>query len=151
MKFGLRTIFAFVMIIALMMTVYRIFYAPPVLTIGMQRDDAIAALRRANAADMIRLSISSKITFSPVTSSTPPPAGRDIAEYRRVSEIAYSKDNFQTYWYLPTVGRFETHFKNGQLESIVRWDGTRSKDTNRLTLELRPDDPNELAGLPTDF
>ena len=149
MKFGLKAVFALVLIASLILTVYRAYYAPPVLFVGMSRKNAIKALRRSNASDMIKLSISSRIVVSPNTSA--PPTKRDIAEYRRIGDIAYSKDNMLTYWYLPTVGRFETHFKNDKLESIVQWDGADSEEANRLTLELRPDDPNEIAGLPNDF
>ena len=146
MKFGLRAVFALVLVVALLLTVYRVYFAPPVLIVGMSRKDAIEALRRCNAADIVKLSFSSLAVVS--LGKMVPPTKRDIAESIRTSNIAYSEDNMFTYWYLPTVGRFETHFKNDKLESIVRWNGTDYEDTDRLTLELRSDDPYENAGLP---
>ena len=145
MRYRLRTILILVLAVSVILAIYRLLYAPPVLRIGMQRDDAIAAILRANAADIIRLSISSKITIS---TKVKPPTNLDTLEYQRMATIPYSEKNFQTYWYLPKVGRFETHFKDGKLESIVRWNGNATKETDRLVLELRPDNPNDMAGLP---
>ena len=150
MKSKLRTVMLVVLCLAVALTVYKSFFASPALQVGMTRDQAIAKLRRANAADMLRLSISSRAAVVPASSKIKGPTAQDIVEYQRLNAIleskSYSEENFETYWYLPTVGRFETHFQDGKLESIKRWVGNKSEMPKRLTLELRPDDPNEMAG-----
>ena len=150
MKFKIRTVLFVVFLFAVALVVYKAFLAPPMLSIGMPREKVLDELRRANAADMFRLSISSSITLVPAGSPIQPPDSQDLVEYQRLAAILatkpYSPENFETYWYLPTVGRFETHFEDGKLKSIVRWEGEKSAMPKQLTLEWRPDDPNEMAG-----
>lgn len=153
MKYRIRTVFLFVFLVAIALAIYQSFFAPPVLRVGMSREVAVAELQRANAADMLRLSTSSQ--FAPEKRKPQVPSQRQIDELVRFSKVLksvpYSKDNFETYWYLPTVGRFETHFEDGKLALVTRWDGHASENLESLRLEFRPDNPYENAGIPGDF
>ena len=138
MKFTIRTGLLVVLLFAVALVAYKAFFAPPILTIGMPKDEAIAALRRANADDILRLSHSSTAVFIPAGSKIKinKPSAKDIVEYQRFASVLETKVySEETYWLLPTVGRFETHFEDGKLKSIIRWDGKKSETTKRLTLE----------------
>ena len=80
-----------ILLFAVALVAYKAFFAPPILTIGMPKDEAIAALRRANADDMLRLS--STAVFIPAGSKIKinKPSAKDIVEYQRFASVLETK------------------------------------------------------------
>ena len=115
-------------------------FAPPVLKIGMSRVDVMNLLNDANAESIHDQSVSFYYYpdyFGPT--GDPTIIEQRAIEFARADLLFSSGKNFNTYWRHPSVGRFELHFRNEQLDSIIRWRGENNDHVKRLVLRTGAD------------
>ena len=134
LRFSIRTILLLTLLVSLFVVGYLWVTGPFVLTTGMEQFAVIDTLKRANAQDLVEQKIYSKYHVY-VPTGDPEIDDAANAEFEREMDIPYSDDNLNRYWYHPSIGRFETRFHNGVLESIIRWSGTKDKPLDRLEID----------------
>ena len=136
MRFSIRTILLLTLLVSLAVVVYLWGTGPFVLSTGMEHSTVIATLKRANAQDLVeRKQHSTYHVYVPTGDREIDDAAN--AEYEREMDIPYSEDKLNRYWYHPSVGRFETRFKNQVLDSIIRWSGTEDYPVDSLVIQTR--------------